>query len=68
MKFKLIIFLVILSFLSFSCGTKKILSSFEVRDEVGNYYIKKVEFPASATIEEKVEMASRVIPTTNQYN
>ncbi|MEI0531375.1 alpha-L-fucosidase [Brachyspira pilosicoli] len=68
MKFKLIIFLVVLSFLSFSCGTKKILSSFEFRDEVGNYYIKKVDFPVSATIEEKVEMASRVIPTTNQYN
>lgn len=67
MKFKLIIFIVVLSFLSFSCSTKKILSSFEIRDELGNYYIKKVDFPASATIEEKVEMASRVIPTTNQY-
>lgn len=62
-------FLLILSFLSLSCGTKKVLSPFSRGDNtLGNYYIKKVEFSASATIEEKVEMASRVIPTTNQYN
>lgn len=62
-------FLLILSFLSLSCGTKKVLSPFSRGDNtLNNYYIKKVEFPASATIEEKVEMASRVIPTTNQYN
>ena len=62
-------FLLILSFLSLSCGTKKVLSPFSRGDNtLGNYYIKKVDFPASATIEEKVEMASRVIPTTNQYN
>ena len=68
MKFKLIIFLLILSFLLLSCGTKKILPPFKNTDNtLGNYYIKKVDFPASATIEEKVEMASRVIPTTNQY-
>ena len=61
-------FLLILSFLSLSCGTKKVLSPFSRGDNtLGNYYIKKVDFPASATIEEKVEMASRVIPTTNQY-
>ena len=61
-------FLLILSFLSLSCGTKKVLSPFSRGDNtLNNYYIKKVEFPASATIEEKVEMASRVIPTTNQY-
>lgn len=61
-------FLLILSFLSLSCGTKKVLSPFSRGDNtLNNYYIKKVDFPASATIEEKVEMASRVIPTTNQY-
>lgn len=30
------------------------------------YYEKVVEFPADATLEEKVEMASRLVPTPNQ--
>ena len=28
-----------------------------------NYYVKHVEFPQSATIEQKVDMAARLVPT-----
>ena len=32
-----------------------------------NYYVKHVEFPQSATIEQKVDMAARLVPTPQQY-
>ena len=31
-----------------------------------NYYVKSVKFPANATIEQKVKMAARVVPTPQQ--
>ena len=32
-----------------------------------NYYVKHVEFPQSATIEQKVDMAAHLVPTPQQY-
>lgn len=28
-----------------------------------NYYVKQVEFPQNATLEQKVDMAARLVPT-----
>ena len=33
----------------------------------GNYYVKHVEFPQGATLEQKVDMAARLVPTPQQY-
>ena len=51
--------LLILSFIVFyshrwSAGTEK-----------ENYYVKHVEFPQDATLEQKVDMAARLVPTPN---
>lgn len=32
-----------------------------------NYYVKHVEFPQGATLEQKVDMAARLVPTPQQY-
>lgn len=32
-----------------------------------NYYVKHVEFPQDATLEQKVDMAARLVPTPQQY-
>ncbi len=32
-----------------------------------NYYVKHVEFPPGATLERKVDMAARLVPTPQQY-
>lgn len=32
------------------------------------YYVKMVEFPEDATSEQKIDMASRVVPSVGQYN
>lgn len=39
-----------------SCGQKK-----------EEYYVKHVEFPQGATLEQKVDMAARLVPTPQQY-
>lgn len=31
------------------------------------YYVKHVEFPQNATLEQKVDMAARLVPTPQQY-
>lgn len=31
-----------------------------------NYYVKHVEFPLNATLEQKVDMAARLVPTPQQ--
>ena len=33
----------------------------------GEYYVKHIEFPQNATIEQKVDMAARLVPTPQQY-
>ena len=35
---------------------------------LGDYYVKSANFSSYSTIEERVDIASMVIPTTNQYN
>ncbi|TCO96423.1 alpha-L-fucosidase [Bacteroides heparinolyticus] len=35
--------------------------------EKEHYHVKQVEFPQNASIEQKVEMAARLVPTTQQY-
>ena len=32
-----------------------------------NYYVKHLEFPQNATLEQKVDMAARLVPTPQQY-
>ena len=31
-----------------------------------NYYVKHVEFPQDATLEQKIDMAARLVPTPQQ--
>ena len=31
-----------------------------------NYYVKHVEFPLNATLEQKIDMAARLVPTPQQ--
>lgn len=35
--------------------------------EKENYYVKHIEFPQGATLERKVDMAARLVPTPQQY-
>lgn len=53
-KYRKIVIL-LASFALLSCASKK-------------YYIKHVTFPKEATLEEKVNMASRLVPTSQQLN
>lgn len=53
-KYRKIVIL-LASFVLLSCASKK-------------YYIKHVTFPKEATLEEKVNMASRLVPTSQQLN
>ena len=34
--------------------------------ETNDYYVKHVEFPQGATLEQKVDMAARLVPTPQQ--
>ena len=37
------------------------------RGQQEDYFIKKVEFPANATLEQKLDMTSRLVPSESQY-
>lgn len=38
-----------------------------IAQEKKEYYVKHLEFPQQATLEQKVEMAARLVPTAQQY-
>lgn len=47
---KILIVVIITSIIAISCNNKTETSSFKFRNELGDFYIKMVDFPASATI------------------
>lgn len=73
LKNSMLILLLILSIIS--CNNKKILYGLPsyiddtINDITTNsFYIQKVDFPAGASIDKKVEMAAKLIPNDKQLN